>query len=695
MKKINLIKGLKAKLIIYFMIISIIPAVIIGVLGYNTSKESLQQNASDQLTFVRDTKKTEIEDYIKSGLNRISYMAQEPMIIDAMVEFSQSANQYDAEKKQNMETVLQSSGYNNVYQKYHPTFLNFINKLEQGDIILVDSKSGNVLYSSSKEADYGTSLITGPYKNTNVAKAFETANNSSDKNFSTITDFEFYSPSNNKPIACITSPIYKGDEKIGVLIFKWGTNKIDNIVSSNNNWESLKLGNSGEIALIGSDYKVRNNTRFLSDESDEKIKEAKSTILLKEIRTKGTEEVMLGKTDVDTYFDYHNIESIVSYTPLNIDNLKWAVLVKIDKAEAFQSVTKLKTTTMLVLVIAIIVIIILSVIISSNIATPMKRMATVAYKISQGDLTVEVQEEKRSDEIGILTTAISNMLKNIREQTKEIINVVNVLSSSVSEITVSLTQVTSGTMESSSAVSETTATVEEVKQTVYLASEKTKNVSNNAKNSVAIFRAGSKATQDTLEGMKVINNQMQEIAESIIALSEQSQNISEIMESVDGISEQSNILAVNASIEAAKAGEQGKGFSVVANEIRNLAEQSKQGTKQVRNILKDIQKATNTAVMTTEKGIKLVEAGMYQASEAGVAINELSENITISAQAAIQIGASSQQQLVGMDQIATAMDGINQASIQNVDSMNQLEEASRSLQEMGYRLKQLTEKYKV
>ena len=232
-------------------------------------------------------------------------------------------------------------------------------------------------------------------------------------------------------------------------------------------------------------------------------------------------------------------------------------------------------------------------------------------------------------------------------------------------------------------LAETTATVEEVKQTVYLSSEKTKNVSNSAKESLEISQLGSKATEDTLQGMNVINSQMQAIAESIIALSEQSQNISELIESVDDIAEQSNILAVNASIEAAKAGEQGKGFSIVAQEIRNLSEQSKQGTKQVRNILKDIQKAANTAVMTTEKGIKLVDIGMKQASGAGDAIHKLMENIAIASQAAIQIEASSQQQLVGMDQVAIAMEGINQASIQNVDSMKQLEEATRQSSRNG------------
>lgn len=681
MKKINFFKSLRGKLIIFFLMISIIPSLIIGILSYNNSRKSLQQEATDQLTFIRDTKKKEIEDYFNVTKNKILYISQELITVDAVTEF--------------MQVPFNSSDYNSVYNKYNPTYVNFINKIEKGDVLLVDAKSGNVLYSTLKEADLGTNLLTGPYKNTNVSKAFETVKNSGDKNFTIITDYEFYSPSNNKPIACIASPIYKGNEKIGVLIFKMGTSKIDEIVSNNNKWESLNLGSSGEVVVIGDDFKSRSNTRFINEETDDKIKAAKSTILLKEFRTKGTGAVKAGKTDVETYYDYRNVKSIVAYTPLNIDNLKWAVFVRISEVEAFKSVIALEKLMLGIIIAAVILISIISVFIASSISSPLIKMSQVTYKISQGDLTVEVPEVKRSDEVGVLIESVRGMLYTLREQTKEIINVVNVLAASVSEITVSLTQVTSGAAETSSAVSETTTTVEEVKQTVYLSSEKTRNVSNCAKQSLEISKSGSKATEDTLEGMKIINNQMQAIAESIIALSEQSQNISELIESVDNISEQSNILAVNASIEAAKAGEHGKGFSIVAQEIKNLAEQSKQGTKQVRNILKDIQKAANTAVMTTEKGIKFVDTGMKQAVEAGEAIHLLMENINISSQAAIQIEASSQQQLVGMDQVAMAMEGINQASIQNVDSMKQLEEATRSLQEMGNRIKQLTEKYKV
>jgi len=260
------------------------------------------------------------------------------------------------------------------------------------------------------------------------------------------------------------------------------------------------------------------------------------------------------------------------------------------------------------------------------------------------------------------------------------------LSASSSEILATTTQVASGSAEVASAVSETTATVEEVKQTAQVASQKARFVSDSAQKVAQVSQTGRKSVEDAIAAMHRIQEQMESIAESIVRLSEQSQAIGEIIASVNDLAEQSNVLAVNAAIEATKAGEQGKGFGVVAQEVKSLAEQSKQATAQVRAILGDIQKATSAAVLATEQGHKAVEAGVKQSSEASDAIRQLAESITEAAQAATQIAASSQQQMVGMDQVALAMDNIKQASTQNVAGTRQAEVAAQSLHELGVKL---------
>jgi hypothetical protein len=273
-----------------------------------------------------------------------------------------------------------------------------------------------------------------------------------------------------------------------------------------------------------------------------------------------------------------------------------------------------------------------------------------------------------------------------RSVTRQLRETVQQLSSSSAEILATTAQVAAGAAETASAVSETTATVEEVKQTAQVSSQKAKAVSESAQKVSQVSQGGRKSVESAVDGMQHVQVQMESIAESIVRLSEQSQAIGEIIATVNDLAEQSNLLAVNAAIEAARAGEQGKGFAVVAQEIKSLAEQSRQATAQVRTILGDVQKATSAAVLATEQGSKAVETGVRQSTEAGESIRQLAESVTEAAQAAVQIAASSQQQMVGMDQVALAMENIKQASMQNVSGTRQAETAAQSLHELGQKL---------
>jgi len=344
---------------------------------------------------------------------------------------------------------------------------------------------------------------------------------------------------------------------------------------------------------------------------------------------------------------------------------------------------------------AILLAVAMALLISRIIAIPLQMISGIAGKVASGDLTVSIPAGHRSDEVGELLRAFGTMLDGLRKLMREINEGVGVLASSSGEIMATTAQVASGAAETAAAVSETTATVEEVKQTAQLASQKARNVSDSAQKASQVSQSGRKSVEEAMQGMQRIQEQMESIAESIVRLSEQSQSIGEIIATVNDLAEQSNLLAVNAAIEAAKAGEQGKGFAVVAQEVKSLAEQSKQATAQVRTILGEIQKATGTAVLATEQGNKAVQAGVKQTGETGEAIRLLADSVNEAAQAATQIAASSQQQMVGMDQVAQAMENIKQASVQNVSGTKQAEVAAQGLHELGQKLQQLAAQYKI
>lgn len=354
-------------------------------------------------------------------------------------------------------------------------------------------------------------------------------------------------------------------------------------------------------------------------------------------------------------------------------------------------------TTMFILgTLSIVISVVIVIILTLGISMPLSLSVNAANRIASGDLTVDLSSAgKRDDEIGVMIQAFIKMIKTLRDQMQGIKEGVNTLASSSSEILASTTQIAAGTAETATSINETTATVEEVRQAAQLSSEKAKNVSDSAQNTVQVTKTGQKAVEGTISGMNHIREQMESIANTIVGLSEQSQLIGGIIASVNDIADQSNLLAVNAAIEASKAGELGKGFTVVAQEIKSLAEQSKKATAQVRNILSDIQKATTAAVMATEQGSNAVEAGVRQSMEAGESIRVLAESSNEALQATTQIAASSQQQVVGMDQIGLAMENINQAGTENAISMKQAETTAKDLHELGLKLKQIVEQYKI
>jgi PAS domain S-box-containing protein len=292
---------------------------------------------------------------------------------------------------------------------------------------------------------------------------------------------------------------------------------------------------------------------------------------------------------------------------------------------------------------------------------------------------IDITERKRAE------AGMARMLEEIQAM-------VDALAAATSDILEAASQVAAGSAETATAVTQTTSTVEEVKQTALIAADKARKVSDTAQRTAEISQRGRKSVEEVMEAMGHIQTQMESVAQSIVRLSEQSQAIGEIIATVNDLAEQSNLLAVNAAIEAAKAGEHGKGFAVVAQEVKSLAGQSKQATSQVRAILGDIQKATNAAAMATEQGNHAVHSGVRLSEEVSQSISKLADSIAEAAQAATQIAVSAQQQLVGMDQAVLAIKGISEAAHQNADSAGRTKATVENLHALGLKLKQLMEK---
>lgn len=335
----------------------------------------------------------------------------------------------------------------------------------------------------------------------------------------------------------------------------------------------------------------------------------------------------------------------------------------------------------------------ISYILATTVTRPLAAAVALAEDISQGNLSRKLGLSGK-DEVGVLGRSLNRMVESLREQMLLISEGINVLASSSLEISTTATQLGVSAAKTSAAVTETSTTVEQVKQAARISSEKARKVAENAQQAVLVSESGKRATEDTIQRMNLIKDQMGSVAETVVRLSEHSQRIEEIIAAVQDLADQSNLLAVNASIEAARAGDQGKGFAVVAQEIKSMADQSKNATEQVRSILEDTRKWVSAVVMVTEQGGKAVDAGVTQSTAAAESLQSLAQSVAASSQAATVIQTSNEQQFAGVDQVASAMASIEQSIQQTVAGTAQLEDASKRIADLGTSLKDLVQRYK-
>ncbi|MCU0513858.1 MAG: methyl-accepting chemotaxis protein [Anaerolineae bacterium] len=322
----------------------------------------------------------------------------------------------------------------------------------------------------------------------------------------------------------------------------------------------------------------------------------------------------------------------------------------------------------------------------NRLESALQAYASTLDQVAGGDLRLRLQApEQMTGREGHMLAHLAQVMNRTLENFQNILRNFNRAMQRVEADTQAILDATSRQIimanEQDAVVTETTATVNEVRATVTETAERAQSVAETAQLSVDISRNGLEAVRETVDGMEVIRRRVEDIADNILVLSEHTQQIGEIIATVNNLADQSRMLALNASVEAARAGEEGRGFAVVAMEVRNLADQNRDATVQVREILGEIQRSTNSAVMVTEEGSKGVDSGQQKVNKAGEAINELAKAIEDAAMAAMQIAASTRQQTIGMDQLTGAMRTIKHATTETVSSTMQVEGSVQRLRD--------------
>ncbi len=660
---------------------SLLPLAITSFILLSNAKSAIKDQAFRQLNSVREIKKGQIENYFSVISKQLVTLAENPSTISAMISFVQQfkalakdinpsdeqlqrykskvsryyentfANEFEQQNnvRPNVNSLMPNnpaeliaqylyiahnsnalgkkhllfssddkSGYSRIHAQYHYLFKNILERFGFYDIFLVAPDTGNIVYSVFKEIDYATSLKNGPYRNTAIGRAYQRAKSATTPGSVSLVDFDNYRPSYDAPASFISTPIFKPEtnELLGVLIFQMPIDNINTVMQ-----EKSGLGNSGETYLLADDLLMRSQSRFSEE----------NTIFVTKVDTAAAKQVFSGKKGNNVIDDYRGISVLSSYTPLSISGFQWALIAEIDEQEILAPIDALTQLVVLSLIIAFLIIagIIWFVMRGTNklLGADPAELGIIADKIAAGNLAID-GDEKRAEH------GVYGSLFSMREK---LIDIVTGVQSNTDSLFNASEEIAATSQSLSQAASEQAASVEQTSASV---EQMSAGISQNSENSNLTDKIATESAEDAIEGGEAVT-------QTVTAMNQIANKITII----EDIAYQTNLLALNASIEAARAGVHGRGFSVVATEVRKLAERSQTA-------------ASDISGLTTDS--------VDVAKRAGSLLEKIVPNIKKTADLVQEIAAASDEQALGANQIAGAMGQLESVTQQSSAASEEL-----------------------
>ncbi len=700
-KKRSIFQSIGGKILLIFISVVAVAILAVTVISVNRASSALMKNSFNQLEAVQMIKKTQIESYFEERMGDCSVIADSNDVKDSVRQLIRYHNEMDIGANEDFDMSSGKGGLTRSYDAIYKEIHSYLEKYAKGygyaDIFLMCQKHGHVMYTWAKETDLGTNLSAGQYRETHLADLWSAARNSTK---TVMTDMKAYAPSKGAPAMFVGAPIIDKGERLGVFAIQIPLKAINFIMQQRDG-----MGKTGETYLVGPDKRMRSDS-FLDPQDHSVAASLSGTVEKNGVDTEAVREGLNGKDGQKVIFDYNGNPVLSAWDPIKIGDTDWVIIAEIDEAEVEEPINQLSYMVIIMALVILGIAAVVAVLFSRRISNPLVAVAEMADFIADGDLTQEDLVIKTKDEIGALAesfTAMKGVLKDkadILEKVaggdmtveielasdkdtlgKSLIKMKDSLNDSLGQVNASVEQVSSGSAQVSSAsqslsqgASEQASSLEEITSSITEINSQAKQNADNATEANGI----AKQSMDNAENG---NRQMKELVGAMSGINQSAEDIKKIVKVIDDIAFQINLLALNANVEAARAGKYGKGFAVVAEEVRNLAGRSANSVQETNEMVEE-------AIKNTEAGNLLVEATATQLAEIVTGASKVTNLVE-------EIATASNEQAQGLDQINVGLGQVDQVTQSNTSSAEECASASEELASQSQQLKAMVQKFKL